>query len=96
MLQKGLMEPAIGRRGSAVLGPMSEPPPSQAGRDHGQPSGGHTGMDAGRSEVRTALLNGRGGWIVGYIALGGAGTKGSPLPTVSPKGPVTLHRAWKC
>lgn len=53
-------------------------------------------MDAGRSEVRDALLNGRGGWIVGYIALGGAGTKGSHLPTVSPKGPVTRHRGWKC
>lgn len=84
----------MGRRGSEVLGPMSEPLLSQAGKLAGTMLSLQVGtrgrLLAGVGEVRNALLS---GWrLHGWIYRMG----GSCHEAVSPRGPATLHRGWKC
>lgn len=72
------MLPAMESRGSEVLGPMSEPHLSQAGKLAGTMLSQQVGTQgrslAGVGEVRNIVLS-DGGCMVGYIAWGGAGMK---------------------
>lgn len=84
----------MGRRGSEVLGPMSEPLLSQAGKLAGTMVSLQMGTWerplAGVGEVRNASLR---GWrLHDWIYRMGRSWR----EAVPARGPATQHRGWKC
>lgn len=89
----------MGRTGFRGPGSMSEPPLSQSEKLAGTIVRLQVGTQgwqlADVGEARNALLIGHGGWIWDILHWEELALR-KPLPTVSPRGPATLHMGRKC